>query len=57
MANNAQAQVKQVWTVPTLTVYGSVEELTEGFKNKTWGPADDVLVNNQAILHNLSGQP
>ena len=55
MANSEQ--VKQVWTAPTLTVYGSVEELTEGFKNKTFGPADDVLVNNQAILQNLSGQP
>ena len=43
---------KRIYVTPELTVYGTLRELTqEDIKNKKWGPADDVLLNNQAILH------
>jgi len=44
---------KKPWVAPTLTLHGSVKEITQQFKNKTLGGGDDVLVNNQAILANL----
>lgn len=45
---------KKAWTTPQVTVYGTVEDLTRQTKNKTFGAGDDVLVNNQAILANIS---
>lgn len=45
---------KKTWTTPQMTVHGTVEDLTRQTKNKTFGAGDDVLVNNQAILANLS---
>ena len=45
----------QSWDTPQLTVYGSVAEITQSHpKHKTFGPGDDVLLNNQAILSTLS---
>ncbi|MBE0591954.1 MAG: hypothetical protein IH616_06090 [Gemmatimonadales bacterium] len=47
-------QTKKPWVTPTATRCGSVKEITLQSKNKTFGGGDDVLVNNQAILANLS---
>lgn len=45
---------KQQYAAPQLVVLGTIEELTRQAKNKTFGGGDDVIVNNQAILANLS---
>lgn len=48
-----QQEQKKSWVTPTLTRHGSVKELTQQVKNKSYGAGDDVLVNNQAILASL----
>jgi hypothetical protein len=45
---------KKQYTPPQLIVLGTVEDLTQQAKSKAYGGGDDVLVNNQAILANLS---
>ncbi len=45
---------KREWTTPKAICYGSVKDLTQQTKNKTWGGGDDVLVNEQAILSDVS---
>ncbi len=41
---------KKEWVTPEAFRYGSVKEITQQTKNKTFGPGDDVLVNDQTIL-------
>ncbi|MEA5567929.1 MULTISPECIES: hypothetical protein [unclassified Anabaena] len=36
---------KKVWTVPTVTVYGNVEAITEQVKPKKLGASDDFGVS------------
>jgi hypothetical protein len=51
---------KMTYTAPQLTIYGTISQITlmpggrPPIKNKAFGPADDVLVSQQAILHNVS---
>lgn len=45
---------KKTYAPPQLIVLGTVEEMTQQAKSKSYGGGDDVLVNNQAILANLS---
>lgn len=47
---NRPAHPKREWTTPKATRYGSVKELTQQIKNKEFGGADDVLINDQTIL-------
>jgi hypothetical protein len=51
MLNDIQ---KKEWSSPKLTVHGSVEEITQQTKYKTFGSGDDVIVNNLSILANIS---
>ena len=44
----------KTWKTPELIAHGSLEQITQQTKNKTFGGGDDVLVNNQLILSNLS---
>lgn len=44
------AHGKREWTTPKATRYGSVKELTQQIKEKHWGGADDVLINNATML-------
>lgn len=45
---------KKEYTAPQLVVHGTIVELTQQVKNKVFGSGDDVLINNQAILANIS---
>jgi len=45
---------KKTYVAPQLTVHGTVEQITLQTKYKTFGAGDDVLVNELAILANLS---
>ena len=45
--------MKKEYATPRLVVHGTIEDLTQQVKNKTFGGGDDVLVNNQAILANV----
>jgi hypothetical protein len=45
---------KKAYTKPELTVHGTLEQLTQQTKNKFWGGSDDVIVQQQAILHSGS---
>lgn len=45
---------KKEYVAPQLVVHGTIVELTQQTKNKVFGGGDDVIVNNQAILANLS---
>jgi hypothetical protein len=45
---------KKMYATPQLVVLGTIEDLTQQIKSKQFGGGDDVLVNNQAILANLS---
>jgi hypothetical protein len=47
-----KATEKKIYTTPKVTVHGTLEELTQVTKNKTFGGGDDVIVNNMAILAN-----
>lgn len=42
-------QAKREWTAPTLTVYGDVEEITQGC-DKTYGSSDSFTFQGQAIV-------
>lgn len=44
---------KRQWVTPKAIRYGSVKEITQQTKNKTYGGGDDVLINNQQLLTNL----
>jgi hypothetical protein len=44
----------KTWKTPELITHGSLEKITQQTKNKTFGNGDDVLVNNQQILTNVS---
>ena len=46
-------KTKKEWVTPKAIRYGSVKEITQQMKNKTYGGGDDVLVNNQSILADL----
>lgn len=46
-------KMKKEYATPRLVVHGTIEDLTQQVKNKTFGGGDDVLVNNQAILSNV----
>ena len=46
---------KKKWLSPTVIVHGKIEEITHQIKNKEFGPDDDVLISNQAILHDACG--
>ena len=46
---------KKKWLAPTVIVHGKIEEITRQIKNKEFGPDDDVLISNQAILHDACG--
>ena len=48
------AAAKKDYEAPQLVVHGTIVELTQQVKNKAFGGGDDVIVNNQAILANLS---
>ncbi len=45
-------QVKRQWVTPKAIRYGSVKEITQQTKDKTWGGGDDVLIDNQQVLTN-----
>lgn len=45
---------KKAYTAPQLSVYGTVEQITLQIKNKEWGPSDDVLIQQQQLLHDAS---
>lgn len=45
---------KKEWVAPKAVRYGSVKEITQQTKNKTFGPGDDVLINNQQLLSNVA---
>jgi hypothetical protein len=47
---NEHLEAKQAWKTPELTVYGSVEQITQQFKYKSFGAGDDVLVDLLPIL-------
>lgn len=44
---------KREWVTPKAVRHGSVKEITQQTKNKTWGGGDDVLINNQMMLTNV----
>lgn len=46
-------QVKREWVTPKAIRYGSVKEITQQIKNKTFGGGDDVLINDQQVLTNV----
>lgn len=46
-------QFKKQWVTPKAIRYGSVKEITQQTKNKTFGGGDDVFVNEQQILSNV----
>ncbi len=41
------------WFTPKAIRHGSVREITQQTKNKTWGGGDDVLINNQQMLSSV----
>jgi hypothetical protein len=45
---------KKNWQTPKMIVYGDMEAITKATKYKTYGQGDDVMVNNQSILGDLS---
>ena len=45
---------RKPWLAPGLVVFGTVEDITAQTKYKSFGPADDVFVNNEQALHNVS---
>jgi hypothetical protein len=45
---------KKMYTKPELIVHGTLQQLTQQTKNKFWGGTDDVIVQQQAILHSGS---
>lgn len=45
---------KREWTTPKAICYGSVKDLTQQTKNKTFGEGDDVLLNGEATLSDVS---
>ena len=54
MATFGQLQPKRVWDTPVLTMYGHIEEVTQQTKNKTFGSGDDVILDGQITLYNVS---
>lgn len=51
-----EVQNTKPWNTPKLVSYGAAVKITKvpPIKNKLFGPADDVLVANEPILHNRS---
>ncbi len=43
---------KRQWVTPKAIRYGSVKEITQQIKNKTWGGGDDVVIDSQQLLTN-----
>ena len=53
MSDYREFSPQDVWVTPSLTVYGSVKEITQQSKEKTWGGGDDVMIDCQSILSDL----
>ena len=49
-----KSEPKKVWESPTLTVFGTVESLTQGCKNKGSGNHDGMSLNGQPYIYTCS---